>query len=57
MVDAWLGFAKTGDPSCPSVGTWPGYDERDRATMNFGAQTYVEKAPFETERALWAELL
>ena len=52
-MDAWLAFARHGDPSSAGVGTWPTYDERDRATMMIGESIHVQKAPFETERRAW----
>jgi para-nitrobenzyl esterase len=47
MMDAWLAFARTGDPG------WPAYDSSRRATMVFGAESKVEDAPLDEERALW----
>ena len=52
-MDAWLAFARTGDPSSAGVGDWPTYDEGDRATMMIGESVHVEKAPFEAERRAW----
>jgi para-nitrobenzyl esterase len=57
MMDAWIAFARTSNPSCESVGEWPAYDARERTTMIFGKHTHVERAPFEEERALWSGLL
>lgn len=57
MMDAWLAFAKTGDPSCESAGAWPRYDATARRTMIFGKRTHVADAPFEAERALLDRLL
>jgi para-nitrobenzyl esterase len=57
MMDAWLAFAKTGNPSCESIGSWPRHDAHARQTMIFGKRTRSEPAPFEAERALWAQLL
>jgi para-nitrobenzyl esterase len=53
MQDAWLAFARHGDPSCPSLGVWPGYNETRRATMLFGETSTVVDAPFEEERRSW----
>jgi len=50
--DAWLSFARTGDPSCASLGTWPRYDER-RATMMLGKECLVTEAPYDEERRAW----
>lgn len=57
MMDAWLAFAKTGNPSCESVGEWPRYDAQHRHTMVLGPRTHVEAAPFEEERALCDQVL
>jgi para-nitrobenzyl esterase len=57
MIDAWLAFAKTGNPSCAAVGDWPRYEPEQRQTMIFGKHTRPEAAPFEEERALWDSLL
>ena len=57
MMDAWLAFAKTGDPSHPGIGAWPTYSTSDRQTMIFGRRCGAEAAPFEEERAIWDALL
>ncbi len=56
MQDAWLAFAHSGDPSCESLGAWPGYTEERRATMLFGETTRVEDAPLEDERRAWDQV-
>lgn len=53
MQDAWLAFAKTGNPSTEGLGEWPAYDSTRRATMVLDADTRVEDAPLEAERAYW----
>lgn len=53
MQDAWLAFAREGEPSCPSLGVWPGYTEARRATMLFGESSAVVDAPFDHERRAW----
>ena len=57
MMDAWLAFARTGDPSCEALGEWPRYEARQRQTMILGKASHVEAAPFEAERELWESLL
>jgi len=52
MQDAWLAFARNGDPSCESIGSWPPYDDR-RATMIIGKDCCVEEAPYDEERRAW----
>jgi para-nitrobenzyl esterase len=53
MQDAWLAFARTGNPSTAGVGSWPAYDAERRATMILGASIALEDAPYEPERAYW----
>jgi len=52
MQDAWLAFARSGDPSCGSIGKWPEYGEK-RMTMIFDKDCHVEAAPYDIERAAW----
>jgi para-nitrobenzyl esterase len=52
MQDAWIAFAKSGDPSCPGLGQWPRYG-KDRKMMVLGEHSRVETAPYEAERAAW----
>ena len=52
MQDAWASFARTGDPSCESLGEWPVYGER-RTTMILDTRTRLEDAPYEPERRAW----
>jgi para-nitrobenzyl esterase len=53
MQDAWLAFARTGDPSTPAR-PWPRYDDARRATAAFGAVIEVRDAPLDAERTAWA---
>ena len=50
MMDAWLAFARTGDPSRAGL-AWPVYDKETRPTMVFGRETRVEAGPRDEERA------
>jgi para-nitrobenzyl esterase len=49
IQDAWTAFARTGKPSCQSLGNWPTYGEK-RKTMMLGRDCLVVDAPFEEER-------
>ena len=53
MQDAWLAFARSGDPSCESLGAWPQYDASRRATMILGEKSGAQDAPYEGERRAW----
>ena len=56
MQDAWLAFARTGDPAHPGLPAWPAYDGERRATMLLGARCELVDAPREAERRLWDEI-
>jgi para-nitrobenzyl esterase len=47
MQDAWLAFARGGDPG------WPRYDGDTRATQRFGRTSRVERDPLGAQRAFW----
>ena len=53
MQQAWVAFARDGDPSCDAVGTWPAYEPSRRATMVFGSDSGVEDDPRRCERMVW----
>jgi para-nitrobenzyl esterase len=55
-MDAWLAFARSGDPSHPAIGGWPPYDAERRATMELGERCGVVDAPFEAERRVMADV-
>jgi para-nitrobenzyl esterase len=47
MMDAWLAFARTGDPG------WPAYDGSRRTTQVFGPVCATEDDPRPDERRVW----
>jgi para-nitrobenzyl esterase len=56
LMDAWLSFARTGDPNSrhdPGVPAWPSYSMPKRATMSWNATPQIIDAPQDAERALW----
>ena len=55
MQDAWLAFARSGTPTCPSLGEWPDYGQR-RRTMLLGTDCRLVEAPLEAERRVWETL-
>jgi para-nitrobenzyl esterase len=57
VMDSWLAFARTGNPSNDRVGEWPTYDEENRPTMELGDQVQVLGDPEPERRQLWHALL
>lgn len=47
MMDAWLAFARDGDPG------WPAWDDARRATMVFGRESALAWDPDGLERRVW----
>jgi para-nitrobenzyl esterase len=52
MMDAWLAFAKTGDPSTKAA-AFPRYTPAERVTCVFGEKTELARAPYDEERRAW----
>lgn len=55
-MDAWIAFARDGDPAHAGIGRWPRYTEKSRSTMVFGERSAAVDAPLEAERAAWDAL-
>jgi para-nitrobenzyl esterase len=51
--EAWLAFARTGDPNHPDLPDWPTYHTERRATMELDAECAVLDDPDSEDRALW----
>jgi para-nitrobenzyl esterase len=57
MMDAWIAFARTGQPGHASLPGWPAYDSGKRATLVFDKKCELVHAPLDTERSAWDEIL
>lgn len=57
MMDAWIAFARTGNPNHENIPEWPSYDAEKRATMVFGEVCTVKNSIMDNERAAWDGLL
>ncbi len=57
IMDAWIAFARTGNPNNKGLPEWPAYDSKSRATMALAIQPKVWNALFDQERKAWEELL
>jgi para-nitrobenzyl esterase len=53
VSEAWLAFARTGDPNHPGLPSWPAYDTGRRATMLFDVDCRVADDPGAEERRAW----
>jgi para-nitrobenzyl esterase len=57
MSDAWVAFARDGDPTHAGLDKWPAYAVPERSTMVFGrAGAEVEPDPSAAARELWNRL-
>ncbi len=57
MMDAWLAFARTGEPGHENLPEWPRYEPDRRATMIFGRDAELTHAPADAERSVWDGIL
>jgi para-nitrobenzyl esterase len=57
MSEAWIAFARDGDPAHAELDKWPAYTVPERSTMVFGREGgAVEPDPSAAARELWARL-
>jgi len=56
-MDAWLGFARSGDPGHADIPEWPAYDLTARPTLVFGRECRLEQDVDAVERRLWDGVL
>ncbi|KKN30997.1 hypothetical protein LCGC14_0828460 [marine sediment metagenome] len=57
MMDAWIAFARNGNPNNDNIPEWPSYETERRSTMLIGKEFKIVDAPFEKERVAWDGLL
>jgi para-nitrobenzyl esterase len=53
MQDAWIAFARTGDPNAPGAVSWPRYDTTTRPTLELGDDIRVVDDPSKQLREVW----
>jgi para-nitrobenzyl esterase len=57
MNESWAAFARTGNPSTPTLADWPQWDPETRPTMIIDTDSRVELDPMGHEIEVWSELL
>jgi para-nitrobenzyl esterase len=50
VSDAWIAFARTGNPNTPKLTRWPAFNPTDRPTMVFDNQSRVQNDPIAEQR-------
>jgi para-nitrobenzyl esterase len=53
MSDAWIAFARAGNPNTPRLPFWPIYTLERRATMIFNAPSRIEDDYGKQARLFW----
>jgi len=53
MQDAWVQFARTGNPEHDKLPAWQTYEATRRSTMILGPRCYAEDRPLDDERSFW----
>ena len=56
MQDAWISFARTGDPNHKGLPEWPAYDPVHRATMIFDTKSKAVEDPDSDIRQLFKDI-
>ena len=50
VMDSWITFARTGNPSHSGIPEWPNYNTEKRSTMILGKEIKVVDDPYGKER-------
>ncbi len=53
MMDAWISFARTGNPGHADLPEWKTYDHDNRTTIIFNKECSTENDPKKEERKFW----
>ncbi len=54
VSDAWVAFARTGDPNHAGLSHWPAFDRAAHATMVFNLESRAVSDPDAAERKFWS---
>jgi para-nitrobenzyl esterase len=53
VMDSWIAFARSGNPTLPTAPAWPRYEKLARSTMILAADLHVENDPLPEQRLVW----
>ena len=56
MMDAWIAFARTGNPNHDGIPHWPSYDVEKRSSMLINKEFKVTEKFLDEERAAWDDI-
>jgi hypothetical protein len=56
-MDAFIAFARGGDPSCEASGAWPSHVHGSTRCMTFGPSVGVRERARSELDALWSDLI
>ena len=56
MQDAWISFARAGDPNHKGLPEWPAYEPAHRATMIFDTKSKMVEDPDSEVRQLFKDI-
>jgi para-nitrobenzyl esterase len=57
MMDAWISFARTGNPNHDNIPNLAPYDLEKRSTIIFDKEVKIAQDPYSDERAVWDDIL
>jgi len=56
MHQAWINFARNGNPNTDELPEWPSYDTNQRSTMIFNVESKVVNDPNQEDRVKWEQI-
>ena len=56
MMDAWINFARHGNPNHHNIPKWPQYDANKRPMIVFDKETKIKTDLYVIRDALWREI-